>query len=371
MVAYLVWGGLAGLGLWGFALTLAFAIPAGVLVLWSVLRERRGLVARLLLLVVGFALGAAPWLAWAARNGIGALVSEAGGAAIAGAGPAGWPEAFGFHLVNLLLLGSTVIIGLRPPWSTQLLAPWLAPIAVAFWIAALALAFRSIRRARAPARVVGGVALALVAGFLITPFGVDPSGRYFVPLAAPMAILGGALFAELEERARRPIAWAVLSALLAFNLWGNLQTALRNPPGITTQFDAVTQIDHRHDADLIAFLRAGGERRGYTNYWVSYPLAFLSEEELIFVPRLPYHQDFRYTPRDDRYAPYREAVLESAQAAYITTRHPDLDDRLRAAFDELDVAYREIVIGDYRVFYDLSRPVGPDALGLGEETASP
>jgi hypothetical protein len=368
---YLIWGALAGLGLWGFALTLVFAIPAGVLVLWSVFRERRGLAASLLLLAAGFTLGAAPWLAWAARNGIGALVSEAGGAAIAGAGPAGWAEAFGFHLVNLLLLGSTVIVGLRPPWSTQLLAPLLSPIAVAFWIAALALAFRSIRRARAPARVVAGVAIALVAGFLLTPFGVDPSGRYFMPLAAPMAILGGGLFAALEERARRPFGWAALCAILGFNLWGNLETALRKPPGITTQFNVVTQIDHSHDSELIAFLREVEERRGYANYWVSYPLAFLSEEELIYVPRLPYHQDFSYTPRDDRYAPYREAVLESARVAYITTRHPALDERLRAAFGELEVTFREAVIGDYRVFYDLSRPIRPGEIGLGEEAALP
>jgi hypothetical protein len=210
-----------------------------------------------------------------------------------------------------------------------------------------------------------------VAGFLLTPFGVDPSGRYFMPLAAPMAILGGGLFAALEERARRPFGWAALCAILGFNLWGNLETALRKPPGITTQFNVVTQIDHSHDSELIAFLREVEERRGYANYWVSYPLAFLSEEELIYVPRLPYHQDFSYTPRDDRYAPYREAVLESARVAYITTRHPALDERLRAAFGVLEVTFREAVIGDYRVFYDLSRPIRPGEIGLGEEAALP
>jgi hypothetical protein len=369
--AYLLWGGLAGLGLWGFALTLVFSIPAGVLALWSGSKERQGLAGRWLLLIAGFALGGAPWLAWAAMNGIGALVSEAGGAAIAGASPAGWAEAFGFHLVNLLLFGLTVTIGLRPPWSTQLLAPWLAPIAVAFWIAASVAAFRSIRQMGSPGRVVAGVAVTLLAGFLLTPFGVDASGRYFLPLAAPMAILGGGLFAALEERGRRPFAWAALGALLAFNLWGNLETALQDPPGITTQFDAVTQIDHRQDPELIAFLREAGETRGFTNYWVSYPLAFLSQEEFIYVPRLPYHQDFSYTPRDDRYEPYREAVLRSARVAYITTRHPALDERLRAAFGDLDVTYKEAVIGDYHVFYDLSRPIRPAEIGLGEEAAPP
>ena len=51
------------------------------------------------------------------------------------------------------------------------------------------------------------------------------------------------------------------------------------PPGITTQFNPVTQIDQRQTAKLITFLRENDERYGYTNYWVSYPLAFLSQEK--------------------------------------------------------------------------------------------
>ena len=39
------------------------------------------------------------------------------------------------------------------------------------------------------------------------------------------------------------------------------------------------------------FLEAEGLERGYSNYWVSYRIAFLSGERLIFVPRLPYKAD--------------------------------------------------------------------------------
>jgi len=121
----------------------------------------------------------------------------------------------------------------------------------------------------------------------------------------------------------------------------------------------VAQVDHRYLPELMAFLQAQGETRGYTNYWVAYPLAFRSQETLIFVPRLPYHPDFRYTPRDDRYPPYDAQVDAAARAAYITTRHPALDARLRAYFAAQGVTWREMQIGEYRVFYALSRKVPP------------
>jgi len=368
---HLLWGGLAGLGLWAFALTLVYAVPAGLAVLWVGWKNRNGLAVRMLALTAGFVLGAAPWLAWAAGNGLGPLLAEAGGAAIAGASPAGWLESIGQHLVNLLLFGSTAAMGLRPPWEIRWLAPWLAPLAAAFWLGALVVMLRGAARGRMGERLLAGVAGALALGFVLTPFGVDGSGRYFVPLATPMAVFGGALVAAPAAKARPGLAWGAVGAVLAFNLWGNLEAALRNPPGITTQFDAVTQVDHRYDADLIEFLRSEGEPRGYTNYWVAYPLAFLSDETLIYVPRLPYHQDFRYTPRDDRYPPYSEVVTQAERVAYITTRHPALDDRLREGFIELGVSFREIAIGDYHVFYGLSRAVRPNLLSLDSEAPQP
>jgi hypothetical protein len=219
-------------------------------------------------------------------------------------------------------------------------------------------------RGRIEDRLLAGVAAALALGFVLTPFGVDGSGRYFVPLAAPMAVFGAALLVLPAARLRPALAWGAVGTVLAFNLWGNLETALRNPPGITTQFDAVTQIDHRADSELIEFLRSQGELRGYANYWVAYPLAFLSAEEMVFIPRLPYHPDFRYTARDDRYPPYDDVVDESDRVAYITARFPALDEWLRNGLGDLGITFQERTIGDYRVFFDLSRPVSPEALGL-------
>jgi hypothetical protein len=156
-----------------------------------------------------------------------------------------------------------------------------------------------------------------------------------------------------------------LVGLLGFNLWGTVESALQKPPGITTQFNAITQIDHSQDDALIEFLTSKGETRGYSNYWVSYPLAFLSGEELIFVPHLPYHLDFRYTLRDSRYKPYEAQVALSDQVAYITTHHPELDDYIRSSLGGLKVDWQEAKIGDYQIFYQLSKVVSPTEIGLG------
>jgi hypothetical protein len=279
-----------------------------------------------------------------------------------------WPGQVLQHAFNLLLLGTTVIFGLRPPWEIRWLALPLIPLVLFFWIAVLVHLAKKIRPSAKPSTsflMLVGVIVTLGLGFLLTPFGADPSGRYFLPLSVPLSLFAAEMVYRLRDRWGN---WALglVGFILLFNLLGSFQTALKYPPGVSTQIDAVAQIDHRYDQALIDFLNENGETRGYTNYWVSYPLAFRSGEALIFVPRLPYHQDFRFTPRDDRYPPYDEMVEEAGRVAYITTNHPLLDDYLRKSFEAVDVSWKEQKIGDYLVFFDLSKPVRPSAIGLGE-----
>ena len=92
---------------------------------------------------------------------------------------------------------------------------------------------------------------------------------------------------------------------------------------------------------------------------------FNSREELIFIPRLPYHLDFRYTERDDRYMPFIEAVEQAQRVAYITTFHPELDAYLRTTFVERGISWTETQVGDYLVFHDLSRLIRPEDMNLG------
>ena len=199
-------------------------------------------------------------------------------------------------------------------------------------------------------------------GFIFTPFGNDPSGRYFLPLAVPLALVAGEMvkFARFEK-------WQIglILVIVVFQMMGNIQCAHRYPPGITTQFDLSTTIDHRSDKELIEFLEENNEYYGFTNYWVSYPLAFNSDEELIYIPVLPYHQDLRYTSRDNRYEKYNQRVAESTKVAYITTNNPQLDVNIENGLMEHNITWKEKNVGDYHIYYNLSRLIWPDDLDLG------
>ena len=368
----LTWGVIAGLGFWAFGLTLVYIVPIALVLFWR-LHHEEGLAAAGKTsgwILLGFLIGAAPWWLYALRNGPVELLTELTGSAIAD--PAGVPLTLRpfYHFYNLVLLGSTVIIGMRPPWEIRWLMLPLIPVMMVFWIFVFIQAMQRMTAGRNTENgvyMINGLGFTLLAGFLLTSFGADPSGRYFVPLIIPMAIFGADFILRISEN----VLWRQLVLILlviGFQVGGTLQSWCQYPPGLTTQFDRSGRVDHSSRDELIRFLLGNGINRGYTNYWVAYPLAFLSDGELIYIPRIPYHQDFRYTERDDRYPPYREIVQRSDQVAYITTNHPELNQVIRDGFEAMDISWREKQIGDYFVFYDLSAVIRPRDIGLGETT---
>jgi hypothetical protein len=371
--AFALWGFLCGFAFWVFGLTLIYSVPSAALLAAACLRRlpRRELPIRFVMVLAGGCLGAFPLVVWGAVNGAGQLLGELMGSAIAGASPAELPRAVISHLVNLVLFAPTVVLGVRPPWSVGALGMPLAPIAVILWLAAILL---GLRRGSWPSPGLTGrtllvaTTLTLVAGFLLTPFGADPSGRYFLPLAVPLAVFAAAGVAAARDLTGRGWPLALAALLLTFHLWTNIQAAAGDT-GFTTQFDASTVYDRGHDSELADFLMDHEANAGYSTYWVSYPLAFLSQERLVYLPSLPYHSDFRYTRRDDRYEPYRAVVAADPRPSYITAGQPWLDAYLREQLLSSGVDYEEKAIGDYRVFYDLSRTVRPEDLGLGREGA--
>ena len=397
-------GFLIGLGVWAFGLTLVYSLPVLayllILAFWrppaadqssldtlpsdqpspDASQERlsarpgrlplKSLLLPALALAAGGLLGSLPWWGYAVTNGFSRLLYELGGGAIAGVEQLPWLLQVGKHIMGLGLLGMTAALGLRPPWEVYWLGLPLLPFILLFWMAVIVFVLRRLSRPhpdRASQALLASVTLVLLLGFLLTPFGADPSGRYFLPLAVPLSLFAADMIVGLRK-GYGVVAYGLVALLLVYHFWGNVQSALRFPPGITTQFYAPSQVDQRALPDLIAFLRQHGERRGYTNYWVTYPLAFLSQEELIFIPSLPYHLDFRHTARDDRYAPYADQVARSPRLAYITTNHPDLDAHLRQQFAAQGVSWQEEQIGDFTVFYALSIPLRPEQLGLSQES---
>ena len=372
---FAVWAGLAGLGFWGFGLTLVYSVPSGILLIRTLgrLPGRQALGRAALMIGCGLA-GAWPWIWSVGTRGAAAFVSELMGSAIVGSSPAALLPYLGAHALNFLLFGSTVMFGLRPPWEIRWLAWPLLPVAVVFWLAAVGLAAGALWRDRplnTTRWLLAGVAVCVVLGFWLTPFGADPSGRYFLPLAVPLAICGAELVVWLGRQTSVSLAVAGLAGVVGFNLWGTVDSALRNPPGISTQFSPDTKINADDVRALIPALETLSEQRGYTNYWVAYPLAFLSGEQLIFVPQLPYHRDLRYTPRDDRYPPYNGMVESSQRVAYITSLQPELDRAIRAGLIDNGVSWRETTLGALRIFYHLSDRVSPARLELPADGPPP
>jgi hypothetical protein len=197
--------------------------------------------------------------------------------------------------------------------------------------------------------------------FVFSRFGSDPTGRYFVPLYTPLTVFGAAAIVALSRRTR----WGtvLLALLLAFNLWGTWKGA-SSEEKLTAQYDPRLQYGNVYDDALIAFLLEQGVGRGYTNYWIAFKIAFLSEEQVILAPLLPHKRGDEAIPSDTRYPPYVDAVAAADQVAYVTGNQPELDRLLRQGFAQQAVTYREHEIGAYRVFYDLSEAVAPSDLGL-------
>jgi len=383
---WMIFGFIVGLGLWAFGLTLVYGIPVGIYLIWyfgkriCIQKDQVQVCGRTAWIKLGkigvfvssgILLGAMPWILYGWRNGPIELLNEMRGGAIAGVEGLSWLSQNIQHLFNFLLLGLTVIFGIRPPWEIRWLALPLIPLVIFFWIGVLVFTVYELKRRNylhvERIVVLLGIGITLIAAFILTPFGADPSGRYFLPLAIILALLASDMILKLKTKYGR-WAYGLAGMIILFQLWGTVQLILINPPGLTTQFDAVTQVDHRYDEKLINFLLENDELHGYSNYWVAYPLAFRSREKIIFVPRLPYHQDFRYTERDDRYDPYGLAVEEAEHVAYITTNHPELNVYIKKQFNGLGVTWREQQIGDYYIFFALSELVRPDDIGLGVTT---
>ncbi len=365
-----LWSIGAGFGFWIIGLTVVYFLPLLIIMFWYLIKRTswKAILPGLVFLG-GFIIGSSPWWFSSVQTGDLGIIYELAGSAINGTANGSWILRSLQRTLNLFIFGGTALIGLRPPWDIRWLMLPLIPIMLIFWISVLIFNVKKIFESDGEIglKTLAIMGLVLTAGFIISPYGDDPSGRYLLPLMVPMAIFAANLLITQFSK-KRILEYAAIILIIVFNFGGILQAAKMNPPGITTQFDKVAQVDHRYMGELIEFLQDNQIRAGYSNYWVSYPLAFLSGEEMIFLPRLPYHEDFRYTARDDRYYPYQQVVKAASELAYITTNHPELNDYLRERFSNLGISWEENTVGDFRIFFNLSQSIHVDELGLGVTT---
>lgn len=363
---FAAWGLAAGLGVWANYLTLVYILPGAVFELWLLYKggqtSRTRPAIHLLVAALGVVTGSIPLWTAAFQQGVGEFFNATLRFGFSANGAGIWLTA-AEHVRNFLLFGIPVLIGIRPPWEFSWLALPLIPFVLAIWGWFLLKGLRGLARrgGSSPIRfLLWGTTLAFLLAFCFSYFGADPSGRYFLPMYV-LAAVGMGLYFSLP---RRKLELAAVGIIVMFHVVTTFQCAVKTSPGFTTQFTDASRIDHRYDDDLIRFLENEGELLGYSNYWVTYPLAFLTGEQILFVPALPYEMKLGYNQRDDRYPQYTGLVRQADHPAYIITRQPGLDFTLRAAFEQQGITWLEKTIGDYHIFYQLSKNVHPADLGL-------
>jgi len=394
----------AGLGWWTNGLIVVFALPATLLILYTLLKSHlsrpdksnssssslithhsslsskssvlspQSFLVGIILAFAAFALGSTPWWVFdITHNGaaMATFLSARQTGEFAGIGLPDVPPLQ--RAIGLLFIGLPALIGLRFPWSSDyFLLPLGIPVVLVYGIALVRL-LRGHNPLKPEARglVMGMLGLFGII-FVASSFGADPTGRYLLPLLLPLGIVLGAFVISFQlpvnseqnpmevgtryiSSLRRYILFAVVVLVLAYHAAGQI-AAMTRPPGFTTQFDLVSHIPNDQDTNLIAFLDERRLYNGYTNYWVAFRLAFLTGERMQYSAALPYKTSLDYNPADNRYPPYAEATANAERIAIITTNLPELDARLMARFEAEGLTYREQIIGVFHVYYDFAPP---------------
>lgn len=358
-------GFLLGLGLFVNPISLTLIFSAIIYFLFKVHKMKKFPIIRnwILLFFVFFLVGSLPfWISFFFSNGL-SVFHEITGSAVAVENDTLLNRLL-THTTSFLLFGPSVIFGLRPPWNVEWIGVFAIPVVVFFWIFLFYLLFsrKHEKKNIETLILINVVGMLTLFGFIFTSFGVDPSGRYFLPFVFPI----GAIFGYAIVHFKNKVLLTLGIIVIAYQIFGTYISATKDPY-ITTQFYEPAQVNHKEIDKLIKFLEEENELYGFTNYWVSYPLAFLSGEKIISVPKLPYHPDLRFTERDNRISRYNELILEGENYFFITTNNQPLNNLLEHKLNQKEITFKIKVIDDYYILYDLSRKITPTELGLMDE----
>lgn len=399
---WLLLGIIAGLGWWTNGLIVAYGLPVALLVLYRTLRPidaaaapglpsqrgdmrpPSGLALRLVPLLValgGFFVGSAPWWLFNLQHDWQALafyIARTDEGQFAGNSVPSLP--LEQRVLGLLFLGLPTLIGLRFPWQPSFFAPLIG--AVVLFIYGMAFV-RLLRGARTPqgthplkpdarALIIGMIGLFCLL-FFVSKFSIDPTGRYFLPLALPFGVVLGTLIDTLPARTRllrtprqRQMGQAALVAIVLVYFAAGQISAASVEPGLTTQFNLDSHIPNTYDEELIAFLDEQNLYAGYSTYWVTFRLAFLSDERMQYSSALPYKPSLEYTPADERYPAYKATADQTERIAYITANVAEVRASLERIFDEGGIRYDKTVIGPYYIYYNFDPAPPRPPLSLDE-----
>jgi hypothetical protein len=344
-------GLVAGVGLWQSLLVAYALIPAS---LWIVGSARGRLRSLLPIGLGGAILGALPLLASRASNGT--LLGDS-----AATQPA---TTFTERIDGLLDPVAAMFLGAQRIASDQPVMARVAPaiiVMVALGVLGAALwqrrrglwhliTLRTIRREPVDILILS-FPLAIVLYGLSSYTWYTGEPRYLFTLYPALAI--GSAIALTQTRRLFPIAAAILLVgLIAFSAI-QFRDSIRAdgfPP--VTGGGAVYSEDSRTIVDEASRL---GLSALFADYWLAYPLQFAAGSDLVIGALT-----------DDRFPQLRAAALTAHPPAGFATPQGVGAERMAAALSGIGVDFRRRDVARATLFYDLSRPVGPDeALSAG------
>ncbi len=174
--------------------------------------------------------------------------------------------------------------------------------------------------------------------------------RYFAPAYTVLPICAAAAIWDSRHLVRR-LPLLLMGVLLTVNLWNNLSAdpiaSMRSP------FENVP-LPATHTA-LVSFLQDEGIHYAYATHWIGYRLMF---ETKMAVRTSDYVEQ---THGMDRLPRFSQAVETSSEIPAFILFHPPWEKAppLEAELQKLGVRFSKGVVGNYIVYYGLSRRVHP------------
>jgi 4-amino-4-deoxy-L-arabinose transferase-like glycosyltransferase len=316
-----------GLGWWATPQIAILALPAVGWLLW----RRPGAARGWPLALVGFLLGAAPWIVANIRHDWYSLHLGADETSKVG------------HLHNLFAATLPTALGLRLPFSLA----WLPGVVVGAALYAGAIAFfvwLLLRRWRQlePLLVI---ALVFPVLYYFSPYTwLNTEPRYLVLFAPVVALLAASVLTTF------PRAAAGVAVALALSIAG-LEEMDRNNLAVFHSEHTTVPSDF---GPLLRTLDEHGVRHAYGSYWVAWRITFESREHVIAAVYSARHyarRGGRVVPLDGelgRWPPFFRETVRDPRSAYVFLSAGDFERRLAPVLR--NAGYRKIAVRDFDVY---------------------
>lgn len=217
-------------------------------------------------------------------------------------------------------------------------------VAVTILGIALALAPRTDLRARRLSWCGAGFVATSIVAFLISSRGVDaPSARYLVPILLGFPLLAGAVMSAPAAQGMRFATSAVWLVAVHFALagWFGYHQWTDGVVPVRTEYG-----QGAHERALGEALKARGVRTALADYWISYRLTMIYEEQIHVVPF-----------EGDRFEPLRRNLdAHGPPAVIFSQRHPTsftTREETERSFADRGISFERLAFGPYQAIVPL------------------